>query len=33
MTSYQDSTGRRADTGDWPSGDLLLANGWIDNVA
>jgi hypothetical protein len=32
MTSYQDSTGRNADTGDSSSGDLLLANGWVDNV-
>ena len=32
MTSYQDSTGRNADTGDSCSGDLLLANGWVDSV-
>jgi hypothetical protein len=32
MSSYQDSTGRNADTGDSSSGDLLLVDGWVDNV-
>src|ERR1700719_2085616 len=32
MTSFQNSTGRNADTDDSSSGDLLLANGWVDSV-